>query len=340
MAKKPPPKPLKILVLRFSSIGDIVLTTPVLRGLKKQLGAEVHVLTKEAFAGMLDANPYVDEVHAFKKHLLTSLPFLRKQQYDWVIDLHNNVRSSIVKSALKCPSRSFDKLNWQKWVLTRFKKDFLPNVHIVDRYLQTVAHLGVKYDGRGLDFFIPPADEVKLARLAPNLFPGTYVSFVLGATHATKRLPVEKMIDIVRQIALPVVLLGGPAEHETGAAVAAAAGEHVIDLCGKLNLNQSASVVRQSRTVLTHDTGLMHIAAAFNKDIVSVWGNTVPKFGMYPFYAGGENRNVSVEVNGLSCRPCSKIGHDRCPKGHFRCMNDIPADAVARLCSGIFDGTR
>jgi ADP-heptose:LPS heptosyltransferase len=126
----------------------------------------------------------------------------------------------------------------------------------------------------------------------------------------------------------PVVLLGGPAEAEEGQAIADAAGGHVLNTCGKFNLNQSASVVRQASRVITHDTGLMHIAAAFRKPIVSIWGNTIPEFGMYPFFPEGEGHNTTVQVGGLKCRPCSKIGYQRCPKGHFRCMEDLPLQAV------------
>jgi ADP-heptose:LPS heptosyltransferase len=102
--------------------------------------------------------------------------------------------------------------------------------------------------------------------------------------------------------------------------VANVAGTHVINLCGQLSLAQSASIVGQSARVFTHDTGLMHIAAALRKPIVSIWGSTVPAFGMYPFYPDGLDLNTTLEVKDLSCRPCSKIGYDKCPKGHFRCM--------------------
>ena len=103
----------------------------------------------------------------------------------------------------------------------------------------------------------------------------------------------------------------------------------VVNVCGRLSLHQSASLVRQSAVVLTHDTGLMHIAAALRKPIVSVWGSTVPKLGMYPFYPDGMDLNTSIEVMGLRCRPCSKIGYERCPKGHFRCMREVDAEGVA-----------
>lgn len=317
---------MKILLLRFSSIGDIVLTTPVARCLKQQLGAEVHFLTKRAFEPILLSNPHIARVFSFEKEVTEVLSFLKSENYDFVVDIHHNLRSLRVKLALGRPARSFDKLNLEKWLIVNFKTDWLPDTHIVHRYMATVAHLGVKYDGAGLDYFIPPGEEVQVSQYSNLLSEGNYVAFVLGATHATKRLPAEKAAEICQNLDQPVVLLGGKAEQ---AAAQAIVGSNVVNLCGQLSLHQSASVVRQSAKVLTHDTGLMHIAAAFRKEIVSVWGNTIPKFGMYPFYPTGMDKNTSVEVRGLPCRPCSKIGFDRCPKGHFRCMNEIPAKEVA-----------
>jgi ADP-heptose:LPS heptosyltransferase len=324
-------RPPKILVIRFSSIGDIVLTTPVVRCLKQQLGAEVHFLTKQAFTQVVEPNPYIDRVWAFSKDLSEVLPALKQEGFDWIIDLHHNLRSRIVRFSLGRPSRAFNKLNLEKWMLVHTGFNMLPKVHIVLRYMDTVRDLGVVYDGKGLDYFIPEDQEVDIVSLSPGLAPGEYIAFVLGATHATKRLPIEQMEAIVRQAPGPVVLLGGKAEAGMGKALAGVA-PGIIDCCGQLSLHQSASVVRQAGMVLTHDTGLMHVAAAFHKQIVSVWGNTVPAFGMYPFYPDGMNLNTTIEVNGLSCRPCSKIGYAQCPKGHFKCMREIdPNWIIANL---------
>ena len=206
-------------------------------------------------------------------------------------------------------------------MIVNLKIDRLPPVHIVDRYLDTVAELGVKNDGQGLDYFIPPADEVAPASIigeAPS-----FIALAIGAAHATKRIPLEKVIEICRGTSEPIILLGGPAEAEDGAAIAAQSGSHVFNACGNLRLHQSASLIRQARLVITPDTGMMHIAAAFHKKIISVWGNTIPEFGMYPYYPEGMNRNATFEVQGLSCRPCSKIGHPKCPRGHFKCMRQL-----------------
>jgi ADP-heptose:LPS heptosyltransferase len=318
---------MKILVLRFSSIGDIVLCSPVVRCLSRQLGAEVHFLTKTRFAGVVEHNPHIQKVYTFENSLTEVVPALRRERYDLVVDLHRNLRTLQVKIALMRPWRSFHKLNFEKWLLVNTGINRLPDKHIVHRYLDTVRHLGARYDGEGLDYFIPPEQEVSPWHIHPVLQKAPFTALVIGATHATKRMPTDRLRELCSRMKGPVVLLGGRDETEAGRQIAAA-GDHVIDCCGKLSLHQSASMVKQSALVITHDTGLMHIAAAFRRPIVSIWGSTVPAFGMYPFYPDGMAAAGIVETAGLSCRPCSKIGFDACPKGHFRCMRDIDLSKV------------
>ncbi|GAA4375887.1 glycosyltransferase family 9 protein [Hymenobacter koreensis] len=345
---------MKILILRFSSIGDIVLTTPVVRCVKQQVpGAQVHFCTKPGYRGLLEANPYVDKVHCLTGSLDELVAELRQEQFDFVIDLHHNLRTLLLKARLGRPSASFNKLNWRKWLLVNLKINVMPPVHIVQRYLAAAAPLGVRDDGRGLDYFIPPAQEVNTEQVLPAPFRDGYVAFAIGAQHATKRLPVERIIELCAQLQRPIVLLGGPEDETVGHVVELhfenlkAAGKLpaaapslpnspyyfnktalapsqtlIYNACGRFTLHQSASLVRQAQLVVSHDTGLMHIAAAFKKEIFSVWGNTVPAFGMYPY----RTEFRLLEVEGLACRPCSKIGYEKCPQGHFRCMRDIRFD--------------
>ena len=308
-------EPLKILVVRFSSIGDIVLTTPVVRMLKKQLNAEVSYLTKSTYITLLKNNPYIDSVYQIEDSINEVVADLKKEKYDYVIDLHNNLRTQILKLRLGVPSRSFNKLNMEKFMLTTFKMDSLPEVHIVDRYLDTVTHLGVQNDNEGLNFFLNDEDKVDLSQ-----FPNSFIAFVIGGKHATKMLSTEKIISIINKLNESVVLIGGPEDLERGKQIIAAT-ENTFNSCGKHNINQSAYLVKNAKYVITHDTGMMHIAAAFKKKIYSVWGNTVPEFGMHPYLS--DSNSKIIEVKDLSCRPCSKIGYDKCPKGHFRCMQEI-----------------
>jgi len=315
----------KILILRFSSIGDIVLTSPVVRCLKHQLkGSEIHYLTKKSFVSIVKNNPNIDKVFSFDKNVDEVLPELKKESYDWVIDLHNNMRTMQVKITLGKPSKSFYKLNIEKWLMVNFKINRLPHKHIVDRYFDTVTHPSVKNDLKGLDFFIDRKDVVEISSL-PKKFQNGYVAFVIGAKHNTKKLPAEKIISICSKLNRPVILIGGKEDFEEGEKIASQI-ENLFNACGKYNIQQSASLIKEAEKVITHDTGMMHIAAAFHKNIISVWGNTIPEFGMYPYLAG-ENSKI-VEVKNLSCRPCTKIGFDKCPKGHFKCMNEIDENSL------------
>lgn len=311
---------MKLLVIRFSSIGDIVLTTPVLRCIKKQLPeAELHFLTKEQYRTILIANPYVDKIIVLGLSKTLMMHQLKMEQYDAIIDLHHNLRTWEVKRALKgVPAYSFHKLNWKKWLMTACKINRLPEQHIVDRYLATTRSFGVINDGEGLDYFIPGDEHVKANDL-PFSHQMGYVALVIGAAHATKQLPVERCIELCRRISLPIVLLGGKADHARGEQVANHDPIKVYNACGKFSLHESADLVRKSLLVITPDTGMMHIAAAFKKPIISIWGNTIPAFGMTPYFGKHQVAQQVAQVQ-LGCRPCSKIGYDTCPKKHFNCM--------------------
>lgn len=319
---------LKILVIRFSSIGDIVLTSPVVRCLKQQRGADIHYLTKRPYLPLLEANPFIDQIFLIDQKVSEVLPALKAERYDLIVDLHKNLRSWQVRLALGAKAFAFDKLNLEKWIFTRWKLNQLPALHIVDRYLAAVAPLGVKNDGLGLDYFFPSGQPPYTVGQ-----PG-YLAFAIGAAHATKRLPEHKILEICRAANGPVVLLGGKAESAIGEAVAQQVGGRVRNLCGRLSLHESASVLQQAARVITHDTGMMHIAAAFQKEILSVWGNTVPAFGMAPYFGNGGGKDTRSEVQGLGCRPCSKIGFGQCPKGHFRCMEDQDTAAISAWARG------
>ncbi|HQK37537.1 MAG TPA: glycosyltransferase family 9 protein [Bacteroidales bacterium] len=322
----------KFLIIRFSSIGDIVLTTPIVRCLKKQVeGAEIHYLTKPAYASVLQGNPYIDRIILLQPSIRDTIRELKEEGYDYVIDLHNSIRSWRVKSALPWLSFSVKKLNREKWLMVHFKINKLPSRHIVDRYLDTVKLFDVENDGEGLDFFLSPEDEVPLSQLPKYLH--SYIAVAMGARHVTKQIPPEKIAGLCRQFTRPVLLLGDRFDIENAEKVVDMAGGNVYNACGKFSLRQSAWLVRQSLAVVTPDTGLMHIASAFKKNVISVWGNTIPEFGMYPYLPGEKSR--LFEVKGLSCRPCSKLGYPSCPKKHFRCMMDIDykelADYVNRI---------
>ena len=317
----------KILIIRFSSIGDIVLTSPVVRCIKKQMPeTEIHYLTKKSFSILVESNPYIDKIHLLDDNLSKTLKDLESENFDFIIDLHNNIRTFKIKWHLEKPVRSFNKINIRKWLLVNFKLNILPEKHIVQRYLEAARRLKVFDDGEGLDYFIPQKDEIKLSDFPLTHLHG-YAALVIGAQHYTKKLPLIKLKELCEKIQIPVIVIGGIEDSVTGNELEKFFPYKVFNACGKFNLNQSASIIRQSKIVITNDTSMMHIAAAFKKIIHSFWGNTVPIFGMQPYFGSNakyqslyKSNSFLHEAKNVNCRPCSKIGFQKCPKGHFDCM--------------------
>lgn len=331
--EQPAVKLLKILIIRFSSIGDIVLTTPVIRCVRKRYpDAAIHFLTKKSFKGLLEHNPYINQLHLLTDDWDGMMDKLQKEGFDYIIDLHHNLRTLRIKRVLKkAKSFSFNKLNIEKFIYTNLKINMLPNKHIVDRNFECITELGVQNDGLGLDYFIPQYHVVKQEDI-PMAHSAGYIGVVIGAALATKKLPIHLLQQLCAGLHHPIILLGGKEDYEAGKAIAMVDSIKIYNACGKFNLNESADLVRRAKLIITHDTGLMHIAAALQKPIVSVWGNTVPSFGMYPYY-GNQNRAPYdvVQVKKLWCRPCSKIGYDKCPRGHFNCMEQIDVNEIINL---------
>ncbi|MFZ4399893.1 MAG: glycosyltransferase family 9 protein [Bacteroidales bacterium] len=323
---------MKILIIRFSSIGDIILTTPIIRSVKTQLpNAEIHYLTKGFFSNLLINNPNIFKVHCYNQNLYENIQELRKENFDYIIDLHNNIRTSLVKLFLMKPSATFNKLNFKKWIIVNLKINLLPDIHIVDRYFKAVEKLNVMNDNQGLDFFIPEDEQINI-NLLPNNFHSGYVCLVIGGKHFTKQLPDNILIQLCKHTEIPMVLLGGKEDRERAENIRKTADKHeIFNACGVFSIQQSASIIEQSLKIITPDTGLMHIAAAFKKEIISVWGNTIPEFGMYPYLPENDKFKSKIyQITGLKCRPCSKIGYKACPKKHFKCMNQIDTNQLLK----------
>ena len=323
---------MKFLVIRFRSIGDIVLTTPVVRCLKQQMpDAEIHYLTKFSFHKVIASNPYIDKFFYLQDDWDLIVHELKEENYDYIIDLHHNLRTLKLKKELKVKSFAFNKLNIEKWLLTNLKINRLPDVHIVDRYMDTLKTFGIKNDGKGLDYFIPKDEEIKQQDL-PHSHSVGYIGLVIGAAHATKKLPVHQLKELCLSLDHPIVLLGGPEDKIIADEVASVDNIKIYNACGKFSINESADLVLKAKLIITHDTGLMHIAAAFKKPVISIWGNTVPDFGMEAYY-GSNNQipNSKFQITNLRCRPCSKIGYERCPKKHFKCMELQDVKQIAAL---------
>jgi ADP-heptose:LPS heptosyltransferase len=325
---------MKVLIIRFSSIGDIVLTTPIIRCIKQQkFNVEIHYLTKKVFEPILRANPYVTKVHLMEDNLSQVIKHLKEIGFDYVVDLHKNIRTARVKKELRVKSFSFDKLNVQKWIYVNLKVNLMPDRSIVERYFEALKPIGVHNDGQGLDYFIPEEDKTEHKDIPMSHWAG-YVGFVIGGSFATKKLPIDQWKEICQRTPIPIILLGGQEDRDEADEIAAIDPIKIYNSCGKFNINESADLVKNAKLIVSNDTGLMHVAAAYKKPIVSLWGNTTPEMGMFPYYGFNNLKtNVSldsllIENKKLSCRPCSKIGYNTCPKKHFKCMNMLKFNEI------------
>jgi ADP-heptose:LPS heptosyltransferase len=298
---------MRLLFIRFSAIGDIVLASPALRCAKQQIpGVEIHFLTKKSMKAVSEANPYVDQFHYFDKDLSATIQELKAYKFDYIIDLHKNLRSLRIRLALGVPVLSYNKM---------------ADRHISLRSVDALAPLGVVYDGKGLDYFVP--SEVK----EPTFFPEGYVALVIGASYATKKLPLESLKVLCAQIPHPIVLVGGKEEKEDGDQLVSLDSSRIVNTCGTYSLHESALIVSKARVVLSHDTGMLYIACAFEKNVIAIWGATSPALQVEPLMPSDSNAKVFQSiVPDLSCQPCSNFGTKTCPKGHFACMKkqDLP----------------
>ncbi|MCQ2976126.1 MAG: glycosyltransferase family 9 protein [Bacteroidales bacterium] len=346
---------LNFLVIRFSSIGDIVLITPVLRLIKKYFPNSIlHFLTKEKFKNVVKLNPNIDQLHLLGSDYNKCIDELKSIKFDFVIDLHNNLRSHKIRwslniskpkdfseqeysilPALKSSNRIFtlNKLDFKKMLLTVFKINKLPNVHITDREIETLKTFGIENDNLGLEYYISSEDEQQAKNIINNI--DYYTAFVIGATYSTKRLPNNLISDICSGICSTIILLGGPDDIAASEFVINnSSNKNIINLCGKVSLNVSAGIVKNAKLVIAHDTGLMHIASAYHKNVLTIWGNTVPEFGMYACCPGNLSKDFQVFCK---CRPCNKLGHKSCPKKHFNCMNNQNIKEIINTANNILN---
>lgn len=336
---------MRLLFIRFSSIGDIVFTTPAIRCAKLQIpGVEIHFLTKASMKAVTEANPYIDHFHYFDKDLNATITGLKTFQFDYIIDLHKNVRTFQVQKALCVPSLSYKKLSLQKFLLTKLHLNYMPDRHIADRSIDALANLGVVNDGKGLDYFIPK--EITLPSNAlPKAFQSGYIALVIGASYASKKLPVASLQALCHKIPYPIVLIGGKEDQAEGAAIEAINPIKIFNACGKFNLHESAILVKNARTVIAHDTGFLYIACAFHKKTVAIWGATSPALQVEPYYPTTTDSLYQNEwyfnaiVPNLPCQPCSNYGTKQCPQGHFACMKKQDLQSIADKAIAYFKAT-
>jgi heptosyltransferase-2 len=302
---------MRILVIRLSSLGDVLMTTPVVRWLKTQIDAEIHFLIKRKFVEVIQHNEFINKIHLYESDGLIEI--LKQEEFDLVVDLHKTPRTVWLSVRLGVKTFTFQKKGFHKLLYIHTRINLLKkDEHLIDRYANALQPLQVKNDGLGLDFKINPS------KVFQNPIPSAYDVLVLGAAHATKKLPIQLCKKIINSSKKIIVLLGGKDVLDISSQLIGV--PNVIDLVGKTNLDTSAHIILQADIIYTGDTGLMHLTAALQKPMHVIWGSTDPIFGLYPYY-GDKRPLASYHINHVWCRPCTKVGRDSCPLGHFACMN-------------------
>lgn len=331
------PKNERFLIIRLSSMGDILLTTPLIRSLHtKYPNSKIDFLVKSQFVDCLVDNPYINKLQKFDTNK-DSLSLLRKKiqqkQYNLIIDIHGNFRSFILKRGQKAARNSrFKKHLFKRFLLVNFGINLYKNIRPVYlRYIDSVKDLNIKYDGHGLDFFVQETVKQKVFELLINNnfdFDKRTICFAPGASFNTKRWPAENFAKVAANLQTSlntqILLLGGPSDVSISQQISLSCPQPVINLTGTLSIQQTASAMSHSHIVLTNDTGLMHLANALKKSTIALFGPTTKELGFYPL----PEISTVIENPNLTCRPCTHIGSHQCPKKHFKCMKDISPTSV------------
>ncbi len=328
------PSPNHILVIRFSSIGDIVLTFPLLRMLKTKFpNAEIDYVVKTQYAELVDKNPFIDKLYRFDKNngcfpLLRIRKAVQKQEYDLIVDLQSNFRSFVIKRFQNARVVSYKKPFINRLLLVLFKYNrFTHAKPVSQRYIDTLYPTEKTEPCFSLDDATCALVDNRLTERGFR-HREMNIAFIPGAGKATKRWPADYYAQLAGLLTLrPLVkiwVIGDKGDRETAAEIYRVIPGRCIDLSGKFSLMESACALSKMDAVVSNDSGFMHIADALQKPVIAIFGPTTKEFGFYP-----RNANARViEHKGLYCRPCSHVGSDRCPEKHFRCMRDIKPEIV------------
>lgn len=301
-------------------MGDIILCSPVIRLLSKQLEADVSFLTKKKYVNLLAHHPSLKRIHVFDENLSVLIHELKREKYDLIIDLHKNIRSYRICRKLGVKSISFNKMTLEKWAMLKLKINLLNKSHIVDRFIECLIPLGVVDDGEGLDFYLPPSNSSNLA------IGKRKIAIVAGGTYETKRIPLALIQSMVEDDQHHYSLVGGGDVSEDIKQLEKTNLDNHID---QASWQESAQLIKDADLVISGDTGMMHIAAAFQKPIIVIWGSTSEDFGFAPYYGSNSDQQyISISMN-LSCQPCSKYGRETCPQKHMNCLNKLRQSDVS-----------
>jgi heptosyltransferase-2 len=318
----------KILIIRLSSMGDILLTTPLIRSIKKlNPNIQIDFVIKTEFFDVLKHNPYLNNIYQYSKHTSEKrelINSLKANRYEIVIDLQNNLRSREIIRHLDCKIQRFKKNSINKFLLVHFKINKLKDAHQIPvRYAETA---GIELDTEGLDFFTSNEPDPKLKTN------DKFIGLCPGAKHFTKRWPKEYFIELGKKLestGYKVAIFGGPDEVEL---IEELTGQlnSALNFCNE-NILQTAANMKMCRAIYTNDSGAMHLASAMKVPIIAFFGSTVREFGFFPYKA----KSIELENKNLSCRPCTHIGRKSCPKIHFKCMKEIKPELAFNSLSNL-----
>ena len=313
----------RVLIIRLSSLGDILLVTPFIRSLKIQFpSVKIDMIVRKEYSDAIKLNTNIDQKFYYfrnddeNKNLITNLS---KENYDLIIDLQNNLRSKKIISSLNVKAVKFKKSSWQKFLLVNFKINRLKDTpQIPVRYAKTIPD--IRLDNKGIDLF---TDKIPSKKISDK---NNLIGLCPGARHFTKRYPKEYFIELGKLLVNKgyiIVLFGGRIDKDLCAEIANEIPGS-IDLSNEDDLLQTASDMKNCLAIVCNDSGLMHVASSAGTKVIAIFGSTVKEFGFTPYNC----QNLILENNSLSCRPCSHIGKDHCPKRHFKCMNEIKPEFV------------
>ncbi len=323
-----------IIIIRLSSLGDIVMTSPVFEVLKKNYPeSKITFISSKQFSGLMEANPHIDSIiyadlkdeHKDKNGLLRFIKDnnLQDSEFDLLIDLHFNLRSRFLSSKIK----SKRKVHWSSDSLKRrlYVAFHIPfNIHPVTyRYLETIAKFIGEKDFSGFSY-THYADSDIMERILSNYPQLKDAILVLpGSQWFTKMYPKKYFIDLLKMFQNEqIYILGGPEEKELCDEIASEINSK--SFASHFSLSELNSVISVAKAVITNDSGPMHISVGLGVPTIAFFGSTTRGLGFMPDHED----SLVIEDEKLSCRPCSLHGRVICPKKHFKCMNNLKPEVV------------
>ncbi len=323
-----------------------MLTTPLVRALYECYpGAYIGFCTTPAGARLLAGSAYLDRLLIYDKHgrdrgpagLLRAALRLRYEKFDLALCPHRSFRSAMLLSLSGIPERVGFDVSAGRWLFTRLTRRDSAS-HETLRNLDLLVPLGINPAGFSTQPFLPVSGEE-----ANHVFgmigvglpkgPGPLVLVAPGSVWGTKRWLAERFGELINRLhdehAARVILAGASQDREQAELVLKHVTAPCLDLVGRTDLRYLAALVRKADMVVSGDSAPMHIAWAFDKPTVAIFGATTPELGFAPL----SSRCIVVQVPGLECRPCSAHGPQSCPLGHFRCMKEITVQMVLEACA-------